>query len=58
MYEIKFVVIENFIKYFDKNIYFRDVDIFIDRVKNMIVIKNVELIRQNLYICFRNTIFI
>ena len=57
IYEIKFVVIENLIKYFDKNIYFRDVDIFIDRVKNMIVVKNVELFRQNFYICFRDIIF-
>ena len=57
MYEIKFVVIENFIKYFDKNIYFRDVDMFIDRMKNIIVVKNVELIRQNLYIYFRDIIF-
>ena len=57
MYETKFVVIENLIKHFDKNIYFRDVDMFIDRMKNMIVVKNVELIHQNFYICFRDTIF-
>ena len=57
MYEFKFVVIEKLIKHFDKNIYFRDVNMFIDRVKNMIVVKNIELIRQNLYIYFRNIIF-
>ena len=56
MYEFKFVVIENSIKHFDKNIYFRDVDMFIDRVKNMTIVKNVELIRQNFYICFRDIV--
>ena len=56
MYEFKFVVIENSIKHFDKNIYFRDVNIFIDRVKNKIIVKNIELIRQNFYIYFRDII--
>ena len=58
MYKFKFVVIEKSIKHFDKNTYFHDVDIFIDRVKNMIIVKNIELIRQNLYICFRNIVFV
>ena len=56
MYEFKFVVIEISIKYFDKNIYFRDVNMFIDRIKNMTIVKNIELIRQNLYICFRDIV--
>ena len=36
----------------EKNIYFRDVNDFIDRVKNMTNVKNAKLIRQNFYICF------
>ena len=54
-YDDKFVVIEKIIKHVDKNIYFRDVNDFINRVKNMINVKSVEFVRQNLYICFRET---
>ena len=54
MYDEKFVVIESVIEHIEKNIYFRDVNDFINRVKNMIDVKSVELIRQNLYICFRD----
>ena len=57
-YDDKFVVIEKIIKHVDKNIYFRDVNDFIDRVKNMINVKNVEFVHQNLYICFRKTTMI
>ena len=56
MYNEKFVVIDQIIEHIEKNIYFRDVNNFINRVKNMKFFKNVDLIRQNLYICFRNTI--
>ena len=35
-------------KYINKNIYFRDIYFFIKRVKNIILIKNIELIRENL----------
>ena len=55
MYDEKFVVIDQVIEHIEKNIYFRNVNDFIDRVKNITNIKNVELIRQNLYICFRDT---
>ena len=54
MYNEKFVVIDNFIKYINKNIYFQNVNIFIERVKNIIKIKKIELIRQNFYICFKS----
>ena len=53
-YDSKIVVIEENMKHFDKNIFFRDVHNFIDRIKNMIIIKNDKLIRNNLYICFKN----
>ena len=45
MYDKKFVVIDEFIEHIDKNIYFRNVIYFIDRIKNMIEIKKVEIIR-------------
>ena len=53
MYDDKFAIIDNFIKHVDKNIYFRNVNDFIDCVKNIIDVKKTKMIRQNLYICFR-----
>jgi hypothetical protein len=35
-------------KHIFKNTYFRDVYLFIERVKNVVTIKNVKLIRKNL----------
>ena len=54
MYNEKFVVIDIFIEYFDKNIYFRNVNYFINKTKNIIEIKKTKIIRQNFYICFKN----
>ena len=56
MYNNKLIVIDEFIVHIDKNIYFCDVTNFIDCGKNITNVKNVELIRQNFYTCFRNTI--
>ena len=55
MYNDKFAIINDFIKHVDKNIYFRNVNNFIDRVKNIIDVKKTKMIRQNLYICFCET---
>ena len=55
MYNDKSAIIDDFIKHVDKNIYFKIVNNFIDRVKNMINVKKTKIIRQNLYICFRKT---
>jgi hypothetical protein len=38
----------------EKNTYFRNVHFFIDRVKDMIVIREIEAVRNNLYICLRD----
>ena len=57
MYDEKSIIIEKFIMHVEKNIYFRDVNDFIDRVKNITNVKNTKLIRQNFYICFRNIVF-
>lgn len=56
MYDNKPLITAEFIKYIEKNIYFRDVHLFINRIKNMIVCKNLELLRNNLYICLRDTV--
>ena len=54
LYDDKSTAIVEFIEYIDKNTYFRNVTYFIERVKNIIEVKNVELIRQNFYTCFRD----
>ena len=41
-----------------KNIWIRNVHFFVKRIKNLMIIKKVELIRQNFNICFRNYAFI
>ena len=57
MYDGKSVITENLIEHIEKNIYFRDVHLFIERIKDMIVIKNAKMIRNNLYTCLRGTVF-
>ena len=56
MYNKKFSANDDFLKYINKNIYFRDVHLFVERIQNIIKIKNFEMIRNNLYIYLRNTI--
>lgn len=56
LYNDKSSLINNVIKYASKNTYFRDVHVFIERIKNIIQIKNDELIHNNFYICLKNMI--
>ena len=49
MYDDKSAIIDNFIKHVDKNIYFRNVNDFIDRVKNMIDVKKTNIIRNSVW---------
>jgi hypothetical protein len=53
-YDEKFTVTDDSMQHAEKNTYFRDVHFFIDRVKNIVVIKEAETIRNNLYICLRD----
>ena len=55
MYDDKFVSTEETMKHIEKNTYFRDVHFFIERVKNLVTIKDIELIRENLWTCLRDT---
>ena len=56
LYDEKSAVIGNVIENFDKNTYFRDIHIFIERIKNIAQIKNDTIVRNNLYICLRETV--
>jgi hypothetical protein len=53
MYDNKSTFTEEFIKHVEKNIYFRDVHLFLKRVKNVTRVKNVNQVRENLFICLR-----
>ena len=54
-YDDKFIVNEiSVIVHIDKNIYFRDVHLFIVRVKKLTITKNEQLIRNNLWFSLQN----
>ena len=44
-------------KYIDKKMYFCDVIVFIDRIKNVVNVKRIELLRNDLHICLRRETF-
>ena len=50
----KNVIIDNSIEHSNKNIYFRNVHFYIKKIKNMILFKNVDVIRTKFYNCIRN----
>ena len=56
LYDEKSAVTDNVIEHFDKNTYFRNIHIFIERIKNIAHIKNDTIVRNNLYICLRETV--
>ncbi|KAG7004444.1 hypothetical protein G7Y79_00025g057300 [Physcia stellaris] len=53
-YEEKNVIIGNPIEHSGKNTYFRNVHFYIEKIKNMILLKDVDIIRANLYSCMRD----
>ncbi len=53
MYENKSVLTEEFIEHAEKDIYFRNVHLFLKRVKDVTKIKNAAQIRENLFTCLR-----
>ena len=55
MYDGKSVITGNPIEHTGKDTYFRDVHLFIERIKDMAAIKSAEMVRNNLYTCLRGT---
>ena len=47
MYDEKSVSIKNLIEHFEKNIFFKDVYLFMIRLKKVSVIKELKLVRDN-----------
>lgn len=54
MYDNKFIYTRDLMKNAKKDIYFRDVHLFLERVKDHARIKNSALIRKNLFTCLRD----
>ena len=55
LYDDKFASIDNVIEHSKKDIYFRNVHVFIERIKDMSQIKSEAIVRNNLYTCLRKT---
>jgi hypothetical protein len=56
IFDEKILTTIEFIQHVEKNTYFRNVHLFIDKVKNFAIAKEVEIIRNNLYTCLREFI--
>ena len=55
-YEDKTIFINDSIFYFDKNTFFKNIHLFVSRVKNIVVVKNFKLIRKNFWTCLRDRV--
>lgn len=53
IYNGKSAVTGNLIEHTGKDIYFRNIHLFVERAKDVATTKGKELVRQNLYTCFR-----
>ena len=56
-YDQKTTVIGGFMENAGKTLYFRDIHMFVNRVKNLTIIKKDKVARDNLYICFKSKTF-
>ncbi len=54
IYDDKILTTAESMQHAGKDIFFRDIHLFIDRVKDIIVIKDAEIVRNNLYTCLRD----
>jgi hypothetical protein len=55
-YDDKILITSKFMQHVEKNIYFRNVHLFLDRIRNFVATKKVEIMRNNLYTCLRESI--
>ena len=56
-YEKKSTAIEKILTHSDKNIYYKNVYVFVKKIKEIIIVLDVEQIRRNLFSCLKDTIF-
>jgi hypothetical protein len=57
-YEEKIIATAKSVQHANKNTYFRDVHLFIDRAKDIALVKDYDAVKNNLYICFREQVMI
>ncbi len=57
-YDDKVLTTADSMQHIDKNTYFKNVHLFIDRIKDIVVIKDVDTMRNNLYSCLRDIVMI
>jgi AraC-like DNA-binding protein len=57
-YEEKIIATAKSVQHVEKDTYFRDVHLFIDRIKNIVIVKDYDIVRNNLYTCFREQVMI
>jgi hypothetical protein len=53
-YDEKFLATTESMQHAKKNIFFRDIHLFIKRVRNFAMIKNYDTVKNNLYTCLRD----
>ncbi len=54
IYDDKILITAESMQHANKDIFFKDIHLFIDWVKNITVIKDAEIVRNNLYTCLRD----
>ena len=55
-YNNKTTVIALVIEHVEKDIYFKNIHVFIERVKDMTIIKKNKAVKRNLYNCLKNIV--
>jgi hypothetical protein len=55
-FDEKFAFIDEAVIHANKNIYYRDVHVFVERIKKMIIILESEMIKKNLSSCLRESV--
>lgn len=53
-YESKTIFIGESVFHFGKNTFFKNIHLFVSRIKDIVVVKNFKLVRNNLWICLKD----
>lgn len=54
-FESQTTVTDVVVKHVEKDTYYRDVHVFVERIKKMTIVLNIDKVRQNLFTCLRDT---
>ena len=56
-FESKSVITDKLLKHSKKDIYYKNVHVFTERIKKMIIVLNADVVKRNLSSCLRDTVF-